>query len=98
MVLPEKDDSESYNEEEMYSISSTSQASGRLLSNHADKEMRNKIINKEETNVRLVRCVLVVAGIACAVAVGAAINRFAHQNEQDSFQLEVRKNGRRNRP
>jgi hypothetical protein len=98
MVLPEEDDSESDNEEEMYSISGTSQASGRLYktpAKDAQTEMRNKIISKEETNVRLVRCVLIVAGIACAVAVGAAINIFAHQNEQDSFELEVRKSERR---
>jgi hypothetical protein len=102
MVLPEEVDSESDNEEEMYSVSSTSQASGRLscppAKADAENEMRKKIINKEETNVRLVRCVLIVAGIACAVAVGAAINIFAHQNEQDSFELEVRTSGRRNHP
>jgi hypothetical protein len=98
MVLPEEDDSESYNEAEVASLSSESEGSGHLPNapaKEADKELRNKIINKEESNVRTARFIVIAAGIACAAAVGAAINIFAHQNDQNSFKLEVRKSGRR---
>jgi hypothetical protein len=60
----------------------------------AEKEMRNKMINKEEKNVRNARYIVIAVGIACAAAVGIAINSFAHQNEQDAFELEVRKSRR----
>jgi Na+/proline symporter len=61
----------------------------------ADKKMRDKMINKEEKNVRNARFIVIVAGVICAAAVGAAVNIFAHQNEQATFELEVRKTGRR---
>jgi protein required for attachment to host cells len=98
MVLPEKDDSESSNEAGVHSLSSASAGSGRLpkpSAKDADNKMRNKIIHKEEINVRNARFFVIAAGIACAVAVGAAINIFARQNEQNSFELEVRKSVRR---
>jgi hypothetical protein len=98
MVLPEEDDSESYNEADVASLSSTS-GSGHLPdpapTKDADKEMRNKIINKEEKNVRNARVIVIIAGITCATAVGVAINIFARQNDQENFELEVRKSGRR---
>jgi hypothetical protein len=98
MVLPEEDDSKGHNEGDVDSLSSTS-GSGHLPdpapAKPAEKEIRNKIINQEEKNVRNARCIVIVAGIACAVAVGAAINLFAHQNDKASFKLEVRKSGRR---
>jgi hypothetical protein len=93
MVLQEED-SESVNEADAVSLSSTS-GSGPLRDpppvKDAEKEMRNKMINKEEKNVRNARFIVIVAGIACAAAVGAAINIFAHQNDQATFELEVRK-------
>jgi hypothetical protein len=61
----------------------------------AEKEVRNKMIKKEEANVRFARFVVIAAGIACAVAVGAAINIFARQSEKNTFEIEVRKSGRR---
>jgi hypothetical protein len=98
MVLPEEDDSESHNEGDVASLSSTS-GSGHspypAPAKHAGKEMRNKIIDKEEKNVRNARFIVIAAGVACAAAVGAAINIFAHQNDKASFELEVRKSGRR---
>jgi hypothetical protein len=98
LVLPEEDDSESYDEADVVSLSSTS-GSGPLppssQAKDAEKEMRNKIISQEEKNVRNARFVVIAAGIACAVAVGAAINIFAHKNDQASFELEVRRSGRR---
>ena len=103
MVLPEddnesqpEDDNESQNQ--IDSISSTTEQSGRVLdapAHDADKEVRNKMINKEERNVRKARCIVVVVGIACAIAVGAAINVFARQSEQTTFEIEVRKSERR---
>jgi hypothetical protein len=94
MVMPGKDDSESSNEAGVHSLSSTSAGSGHLpkpSAKDADNEMRNKIIHKEEINVRNARFFVIVAGIACAAAVGAAINSFARKNEQNSFELEVRR-------
>jgi hypothetical protein len=91
MVLPEHDN-ESHNE--INSISSTTEESGRVPNapaEDADKEVRNKMINKEERNVRKARFIVVVVGIACAVAVGAAINIFARRSEQTAFEIEVRK-------
>jgi high-affinity Fe2+/Pb2+ permease len=52
--------------------------------------VRNKIINKEEKNVRNARFFVIAAGIACAVAVGFAINTFASDSEQTRFEVEVR--------
>jgi ABC-type xylose transport system permease subunit len=101
-ILFGEDDSKSCDEADVVSLSSTS-GSGHLASSppvkDAEKEIRNKIINQEEKNVRNARFIVIAAGIACAAAVGAAINIFAHQNDQASFELEVRKGGRRqNRP
>jgi hypothetical protein len=104
LVMPKRDetiffeegeDSESVNEADVVSLSSTSR-SGPLRDHprpvkDAEKRMRNKIINQEEKNVRNARFIVIVAGITCAAAVGAAINIFAHQNDQASFELEVRK-------
>jgi hypothetical protein len=102
MVLPEEDDSESYDEADIVSLSSTSGSGPLPPSSQAkdvEKEMRNKIINQEEKNVRNARFIVIAAGIACAVAVGAAVNIFASKNIQASFELEVRKSVRRqNRP
>ena len=106
LVMPKRDetiffeegeDSESVNEADG-SLSSTS-GSGPLHDHppakDVEKEMRNKIINKEEKNVRKARFIVIIAGIACAAAVGAAINIFAQQNDQATFELEVRKSVRR---
>jgi hypothetical protein len=102
MELPQEDDSNSQNEADLISLSSASAGSGHLPNppaKDADKEMRNKIIQKEDWDVFKARCVVVPAGFACAAAVGIAINVFAHHNQQDSFELEVRKSGkRRNHP
>jgi hypothetical protein len=101
MVLPEGDN-ESLSEAEIDSLSSTTEESGRVPdapAEDADKEVRNKMINKEEGNVRKARFVVIAAGIAFAVAVGTAINIFAGQSEQTTFEIEVRKSGwRRSRP
>jgi hypothetical protein len=94
MGLPQEEDSDSQNEADVVSLSS---ASGSALhdpppAKDAEKETRNKIINLEEqTSLRNARAVVIVGGIACAAAVAVAINIFAHQNEQSSFELEVRK-------
>jgi hypothetical protein len=97
--LQQEDDSVSQNVAEDQSISSTctSGTSGQApkpTAKNAEKEMRNKIISKEEKYVRNARYIVIVAGIACAAAVGAAINIFAHQNDQNTFEVEVRKSGR----
>jgi high-affinity Fe2+/Pb2+ permease len=52
--------------------------------------MRNKIIDLEERHVRNARFFVIIAGIACAVAVGFAINIFASDSEQTRFEVEVR--------
>jgi hypothetical protein len=98
MVLPDEDDSDSQSEEiNDISISSASAGSEHLpkpSAKNADKEMRDKMIRKEEKNVRNARFIVIVAGVACAAAVGAAVNIFARQNDQATFELEVRKSGR----
>jgi hypothetical protein len=92
--LPEENDPESHNEDDVDSVSSTSEGNGHLPNpaavDNADKEMRNKMINKEEKNVRNARFFVIAAGIACAVAVGAAVNTFASDSEQSRFEAEVR--------
>jgi hypothetical protein len=98
MTLTHEDDSDTQNEADGISDSSTSFGSGHLpksSAKDAEKEMRNKIIDKEEKHVRNARVIVIVAGIACTAAVGAAINIFAHQNDQAIFESEVRKSGRR---
>jgi hypothetical protein len=101
MGFPQEDDSDSQNEADDISPSSASSASAvnghssQPSAKDAEKEMRNKIIKKEEKYVRNARVILIVVGVACAAAVGAAINIFAHQNDQATFEIEVRKSGRR---
>jgi hypothetical protein len=89
-ALPDEDD----NEPDVDSLSSTSEGESRDSPNppvnDADKETRNKIISQEETNVRNARFFVIIAGIACAVAVAAAINTFASDSEQTRFEVEVR--------
>jgi hypothetical protein len=97
MGSPKEDDSDSLSKSDEISQSSASAANGHLpkpSAMEAEKEMRNKIINKEEKNVRNARCIVIVAGLACATAVAAAINIFARQNDQATFELEVRNSGR----
>jgi hypothetical protein len=99
MVLLEEDDSDSQDEEiKDISISSASEGNANLQkisAKDAEKEMRYKMINKEEKNVRNARVIVIVAGVACAAAVGAAINIFAKQNDHANFELEVRKKNER---
>jgi hypothetical protein len=99
-ALPDEDDPENHDDADSFSSSSEGDSgnSPNLPVNDADKEMRNKIINKEEKNVRNARFFVIVVGIACAVAVGAAINIFASDSEQTRFEVEVRKFERQNRP
>jgi hypothetical protein len=57
-----------------------------------DKEMKDRIIRKEEKAVRNARLLVAVAITACAVAVSAAIYIFASKNDQSTFELEVSNN------
>jgi hypothetical protein len=57
-----------------------------------DKEMKDRIIKKEEKAVRNSRWLAITAIIACAVAVSTAIYFFAKKNDHDTFELEVRNN------
>jgi hypothetical protein len=59
-----------------------------------DKEMKNRIIRKEEKAVRRARLFLIAAVIACAVAVSVAIYIFASNSDQSTFELEVSTNTR----
>jgi hypothetical protein len=89
MVLPEENESESHDEADVVSILPKPSAKD------AEKEMRTKLLLVEDQNVRNARSIVIIAGIFCASAVGVAVNIFAHQNETDSFELQVRKSGRR---
>jgi hypothetical protein len=51
-----------------------------------DKEMKDRIIKKEEKAVRNAR---LLAVIACAVATSTAIYIFASNSDQSTFELEV---------
>jgi hypothetical protein len=53
------------------------------------KEMKDRIIKKEEKAVRNARLVVIAAILACAVAVTTAIYVFASKSDQNSFELEV---------
>jgi hypothetical protein len=57
-----------------------------------DKEMKDRIIKKEERHVRNARWLVITAILACAVAVSTAIYIFASKNDHDTFELEVRNN------
>ena len=57
-----------------------------------DKEMKNRIIRKEEKAVRNARLLVIAAVIACAVAVSTAIYIFASNSDQTTFELEVSDN------
>jgi hypothetical protein len=54
-----------------------------------DKEMKDRIIKKEEKAVRNARLLVITAILACAVAVTTAIYVFASKSDQDTFELEV---------
>jgi hypothetical protein len=54
-----------------------------------DKEMKDRIIRKEEKAVRNARLLVIAAVIACAVAVSTAIYIFASKSDQSAFELEV---------
>ena len=57
----------------------------------AEKEMRDKIIKKEEKGVRRGRIIVVAAYIACATAVSVMIYTFASRADLRNFELEVRR-------
>jgi hypothetical protein len=57
-----------------------------------DKEMKDRIIKKEEKAVRNARLLVIIAIIACAVAVSTAIYVFASKSDQTTFELEVSDN------
>jgi hypothetical protein len=59
---------------------------------HEDKEMKDRIIKKEEKAVRNARLLVIIAIIACAVAVSTAIYVFASKSDQTTFELEVSDN------
>jgi hypothetical protein len=54
-----------------------------------DKEMKDRIIKKEEKAVRNARLLVIAAVIACAVATSTAIYIFASNSDQSTFELEV---------
>jgi hypothetical protein len=54
-----------------------------------DKEMKDRIIKKEEKAVRSARLLVIAAVIACAVAASTAIYIFASKSDQSTFELEV---------
>ena len=57
----------------------------------AEKEMRDKIIKKEEKGVRRGRVIVVAAYVACATAVSVMIYTFASRADFRNFELEVRR-------
>ena len=56
----------------------------------AEKEMRDKIIKKEEKAVRRARVMVVGTFIACATAVSVTVYTFAARADFRNFELEVR--------
>jgi hypothetical protein len=59
--------------------------------NKVEKEMRDKIIKKEEKAVRRARIMVVGAFIACATAVSVTVYTFASRADFRNFELEVRR-------
>jgi hypothetical protein len=57
----------------------------------AEKEMRDKIIKKEEKAVRRARMIVVGAFVACATAVSVTVYKFASRADFRNFELEVRR-------
>jgi flagellar basal body-associated protein FliL len=57
-----------------------------------DKEMKDRIIRKEEEAVRKARLLVITAIIVCAVAVSTAIYVFASKSDQTTFELKVSDN------
>jgi hypothetical protein len=56
----------------------------------AEKEMKDKIIKKEETAVRRARMIVIGGFIACATAVSVAVYKFASKADFQSFEQQVR--------
>jgi hypothetical protein len=67
-------------------------APGSSLEGEDDKEMKDRIIKKEEKAVRNARLLVITAIIACAVAVTTAIYIFASKSDETTFELEVSNN------
>jgi hypothetical protein len=73
-----------------YTGASTSKSGQEAKQNAAGKEMRDKIIKKEEAAVRKARMIVIGGFIACATAVSVAVYKFASKADFRSFELEVR--------
>jgi hypothetical protein len=89
-VQDDKDDIDIY-EESSYSESQRAMPGSSPEGDDVqeDKEMKNRIIRKEEKDVRNARLLLIAAVMACAVAVSVAIYIFASRSDQSTFELEV---------
>ena len=81
MVIDEED-----YDDDSGSVSSGSKARSER---YGEKELRDRIIKREERAVRNARIAVFLAIVACAAAVGAAIFSFATKNDKHKFELEV---------
>lgn len=86
-------------EEEQGSQSDPSTSTGDLESStghstrgsgiDSENELRRKIIQEEERNVRRARILVGIAFLACATAVTTAVYFFTKQSDQYAFEAEV---------
>jgi hypothetical protein len=74
-----------------YTGASASKSGLDARQDEAEKDMRDKIIKKEEKAVKWARIMVIGASIACATAVSVAVYKFASKADFRSFELEVRK-------
>jgi hypothetical protein len=83
------------NDSSIGSASSPSTSHGDLESTShntkdgADDDLRRKIIDEEDRNVKRARILVGIAFLLCAAAVTTAVYLFAKQSEQEAFENEV---------
>jgi hypothetical protein len=72
-------------------MTNTDEESGSADSSTKYKELRDRIIEHEETGVRNARVLVILAILTCAAAVSSAVYIFTSGHDQSTFETEVSK-------